>query len=387
MHAPGPEFGERQVSCCCGPAKPRSGASVSGTPIDKLCSSGKSNPGVHIAVLVQAEKEYLTSVGVCLQQRLAASVTRLNARCSSSQKASSPPTVFQRLSISVFNGPTMHQVGPMQDSLAMPPLHGLPCGSDEVREAARLTAAHYRFNQALKRNTAPLEVPLSLHAPVLWLQHDGDMAPVRQQRPRGGAYRGSIGTPLDFVYSRVEGRRARSRSGCHSGSIVPVASSPTVLVDRLGPSGMRQSPLGGLEGPVAAAARSDSCTASSLVDTIKQQAEVVLSELKCAPPATPVVLPSYGRQDTANICWCDKKLDLEAPEANQHGDVGFLSAVLANEPLCTALGLRADNVQRTMLMCEGLTIKFLHDLGHTDQGVRSCTLFSWLQATAEGNNC
>lgn len=54
-------------------------------------------------------------------------------------------------------------------------------------------------------------------------------------------------------------------------------------------------------------------------------------------------------------------------------DADFLRAVLANEPMCMELHLRADEAQHTMLLCESLAINFLFDLGRTDQGAR-CSL-------------
>lgn len=116
----------------------------------------------------------------------------------------------------------------------------------------------------------------------------------------------------------------------------------------------------------------DSCVASTLLDTIKHQAELVLSELGHGKAATLSLLPSDAYLDTEDLYNDDRQLARVAAAEDNHRDVDFLSAVLVNKPLCTTLSLRADDIHRTMRICEGLTINFLHDLGDSDQGVCSC---------------
>ena len=216
----------------------------------------------------------------------------------------------------------------IQDAPAAFAMHGFPCDNAEFSEAARLAAAQHRFKQA--NLCSSCEVPLCSET-------------------------------LGAVDSVSQVLQARPPIGCHRSSVVPVDCSSTALDSHMRSSGNTQPPPG-------------SCFASYLLEAVKQQAEVVLSDLSHDKSATPSIVPSGVDQELATAYCGDKQLALVAPEAEQNEDVDFLSAVQVNTPLCTALRLREEDLQRTMRICEGLTVNLLHDLGDTRQGVRSSPL-------------
>ena len=107
-----------------------------------------------------------------------------------------------------------------------------------------------------------------------------------------------------------------------------------------------------------------------MIDTIRQQAEWMLSELRCSEPGLPYRMRCGGDQTDERISWDDKELKSIARDVDFYGEFHSLSDVLAHIPSDSSQHFRADDVHRTMLLCEGLAINFLYDHGDTDAGVR-----------------
>ena len=180
------------------------------------------NREIVVLVALQLEEDYFACVGVRLKQRVCDSISRLIAQHSSEQHALSAAATFHRLSGVVFSQrlPPRQQTALGQVPSDARAMH-LPTENAELQDAARFTAAHYRFKQLRQSSDAALQVPV--HAGAVGLGLRGGVATAVRKGPLGSV------APLEGVHPVPEGLGTLPHCRSHRGIFLLWRAALSVL--------------------------------------------------------------------------------------------------------------------------------------------------------------
>lgn len=180
------------------------------------------NHEIIVLVALQLEEDYFACVGVRLKQRVCDSISRLIAQHSSEQHALSAAATFHRLSGVVFSQrlPPRQQTALGQVPSDARAMH-LPTENAELQDAARFTAAHYRFKQLRQSSDAALQVPV--HAGAVGLGLRGGVATAVRKGPLGSV------APLEGVHPVPEGLGTLPHCRSHRGIFLLWRAALSVL--------------------------------------------------------------------------------------------------------------------------------------------------------------